>query len=238
MIPVVIAPVVSRYDLLERMVRSLTTTGRLIVVDNGRTGYWLPDGMRTGGTQEYIRPTTGLGYCGGINAGILQSPEAPWWLWVSNDIEFGDGDIAYIESMMYTTSEPRVITGGCTWGAMNRAVVDVVGLWDEHNFYPIYYDDNDFAYRCQLVGVEWIEYEGNITHGVGQGPSVTIQSSDAHRAANQVTFEMNHRTYLEKWGGEPRHEVFTTPWNTGYPVWYTKPNLTNRATAIKAWEKK
>lgn len=238
MIPVVIAPVVSRYDLLDRMIASLTPTRRLIVVDNGRTGYevTIPNQAQM---IEYVRPEIGLGYCGGINAGIWASLHERWWMWTSNDIQFGPGDLDAITQMMETAQGPRIVTTGCTWGAMNHDAFDITGFWDDENFYPIYFDDNDFSYRARLAGVDWIEYEGNIVHGdQDHKASVTIKSNEKHNEANGVTFGLNRDNYISKWGGPPDHETFTSPWNTGEPVTYIRPNPDHRATAIKAWERK
>lgn len=237
MIPALIAPAYNRHDLLERMLRSIDhPVGRGLVLDNAKSGYRLPS-MANSGLFDVLKvfepPFTSLGYGGSINFGILQMPEAPWWLWASNDVVFGPGDLAVIAEMMDTATGPRLVTGGFTWGAVNHAAVDIVGLVDDHNFYPIYFDDNDYHIRCTLGVVEWIEYQGGIVHGAdGAKASLTIRSDEKLQQANRGSFGENHRRYLAKWGGEPGHEVFTTPWNSGLPLWATQPDPASRARRL------
>jgi GT2 family glycosyltransferase len=195
LIPVLIAPVVSRFDLLEQMLASIDhPVERLVIVDNSGTDYHVP--LLPEQRIEYIRPITGLGYPGGINAGILQTPEAPWWMWASNDLLFGPGDLAHIASLMEQASAPRMVTGSHrglrnVYGAMNAATVDAVGLFDDWAFYPIYFDDDDYEYRCRQGGVEWIGYDGTMRHAGSQ----TIADPSMARE-NSRTFQMNLDRYV------------------------------------------
>ena len=228
MIPVLICPVLARFDLLERMLASIDhPVGRVIVVDNGLTG-WQREGV------EVIRPITGLGYPGGINAGIMQTPDAPWWAWTNDDIEFGPGDLAHVAEVMDMAGGPRHITGTDrrlrnAYGAMNAACVDAVGLFDEWAFYPIYFDDDDYEYRCRLGGVEWLTYDGTIQHA----GSSTI--SDPHMAReNSRTFQLNASRYMAKWGGLPGHESYSRPYDRPVPLSYTAPDIAGRA--MRMWK--
>lgn len=239
MIPVLICPVISRPDLLKRMLRSVTVpVGRLVIVDN-TPGHDLHVGRRG---VHYIRPMLGLGYSGGINAGISQTPDAAWWLVVSNDIAFGSGDLKSIVAQMTAATGPAVVTGSSTrdsrllrWAyvAINAAAIETVGLMDEWNFWPIYFDDVDMERRCKLGGVEWIEYDGNILHGdTGWEGSSTIKSDDRYRNANSLTWTENYQRYIAKWGGPPGGETFTTPFGLSVPLSFTTPDLPGRARRI------
>lgn len=230
MIPVLICPVVSRFDLLEQMVESIDhPVGRLVIVDNSLTGYQLT--TRNPNVQQtlYIRPLVGLGYPGGINAGITQTPDAEWWAWVNNDIRWGPGDLTNIAALMEAPG-PRMVTGTDrrlrnAYGAMGPACIDAVGLFDEWTFYPIYFDDDDYEYRCRQGGVEWVTYDGQIAH-VG---SATI-NSDANAAnANSRTFSENHQRYVAKWGGNPGSETFSRPWNKPVPLSFVPVDIAGRA---------
>ena len=229
MIPVLIAPVVSRFDLLERMIASIDhPVGRLVIVDNSLTGYQYQG-------AEVIRPITGLGYPGGINAGIVQTPEAPWWLWASNDLEFGLGDLAYIAATMEQARRPRHLTGSHrglrnVYGAMNAACVDAVGLFDDWAFYPIYFDDDDYEYRCRLGGVEWVTYDGAMRHA----GSMTINSDEQARRENSRTFQMNRDRYIAKWGGAPGAERYSRPYDRPVPLSYSAPDIAGRA--MRLWK--
>lgn len=231
MIPVLIAPVISRFDLLERMLESVDhPVKQTIVVDNSCTGWTTNNHYPI----DYLHPVSGLGYGGAINAGIMQTADAPWWMWASNDVRWHPGALAEIAALMEGYKKPRIVTGGFTWAAVNPALINTVGLIDEWSFFPIYYDDNDYQYRCKLAGIEWIEWwDKGTDHGdAGKPGSMTINSDPLLRKRNDVTFAENGKRYIEKWGGMPRKEVYKSPWNTGYPVWYTKPDITGRAKRI------
>src|SRR5574338_1221643 len=196
MIPVLIVPVLNRWDLARRMLASVDEpVGRTVIVDNGQIG------MRHPGA-EHVRPITNLGFGGGINAAIAQTPDAPWWMWAGIDVEFAPGDLREIANRMDTRS-PRVVTGDrrderllrFAYAALNREAIEAVGLLDGWTFYPAYFDDDDYEYRCRLGGVEWIEFNGQMRHQ----RSATINSDAALAAANARTFPENAQRYIAKW---------------------------------------
>lgn len=230
MIPVVIAPVISRFDLLERMLDSIDVpVERGLIVDNARSGY-----IARPGWQVLAPPFTGMGYTGAINAGIAQTPDAPWWLWASNDVIFGPGDLTAIADLMAAAEGPRLVTHGFTWGALNRECIEAVGLFDEWSFWPIYFDDTDYLNRCVLGNVDWIIYEGAIQHGAdGHDNSLTVKSDVRFEDANNRSWALNRQAYIDKWGGPPGRETFSSPWNSGLPLWAVKPDPLGRIA--RAW---
>jgi len=228
-IPVLIIPYLNRFDLVERLIESIDERiDRLVIVDNARSGE-----MLTSRPAEYIRPISNLGCGGGFNAGIVQTPAAPWWLWASNDMEFGPGDMAAIAERVEGASGPVMVTGDRkdarllrnVYGAVNRATIEAVGLFDEWTFFPAYFEDDDYEYRCRQGDVEWIEYNGSIKHQ----RSSTIRSDPAIARRNQDTYPQNGARYVAKWGGPPGQERFSRPWNLPVPLSYTVPDLAGRA---------
>ena len=162
-------------------------------------------------------------------------------MWVNNDIEFGPGDLARIEELITEADGPCVVTGdrrdsrflSFCYGAVNRAAVETVGLIDEWTFYPIYFGDNDYRYRCKLAGVEWVEFNGAIRHGDdGMTASATIRSSAQHSLANARTYPENQRRYIEKWGGPPDHETYQSPWDMPVPSDWTRIDIGGRRARI------
>ena len=210
------------------MLRSIDhPVGRGLIIDNGMTGY-VPD---VGPEWRTIAPPfTSYGYPGSINLGIMQTPDAGWWLWVSNDVVFGDGDLDAIAALMEEAGDsPRLVSWHFAMGAVNRAMVDAVGLFDEWSFWPLYFDDNDYAYRCHLAGhpVQW--YFGNMTEGAdGHTASMTIYSDPVLKARNAETWAINRDAYEAKWGGVPGKETLRTPWGKDLPLWATRPDLEGR----------
>lgn len=227
MIPVLIVPVLNRWDLAERMLASVDVpVGRTIVVDNG--------GVVGNTTAEVLDPLLNLGFSGAINAVICQTPEAPWWLWASNDIVFGAGDLDRIAEFMDVPG-PRVVTGDraddrllrFAYAAINQEAIAKVGLLDEWTFYPIYFEDDDYERRCRLTGVEWVEFNGQISHD----RSSAIKEPAAAQG-NSRTFPENAQRYIAKWGGAPGSETYETPWNLPVPVSYTRVDLPGRARRL------
>jgi hypothetical protein len=233
MIPAFIAPHYNRPDLTDRMLASIDVpVARGLVVDNSRSGYAPNVGPEW---ATFAPPYTSLGYPGSINFGILQTPDAPWWIWCSNDVVFGPGDLAAIAAEMDQAGPaPYIVTAHFAMGALNRALVELVGLFDEHSFWPLYFDDNDYAYRCHLAGVDVHYNEWNITEGAdGHATSMTVHSDPAVASANARSWTINRAAYVEKWGGLPGAERHLSAWNRDLPVWATRPSPAGRAA--RSW---
>jgi hypothetical protein len=230
-IPVLTIPAYSRPDLVERCLASVDVdVERLVVVDNSPAGLELA----AGGAHVVRPPFASMGYTGSVNFVIGQTPAAPWWAWSSNDVEFGPGDLEAIAALMDAADGPRLVTHGFTWGAINAACVERVGLFDEWSFWPIYFDDTDYLNRCILGGVEWIIYEGGIRHGAdGHRHSLTVRSDPAAAAANARSWELNRDAYIAKWGGPPGTETFRTPWGLDLPLSAVRPDPVGRAA--RSW---
>lgn len=239
MIPAVVIPAVSRFDMLEaNLARFDHPVARLVVIDNSLAGYkYTPPEGSPIARVDILRPVMGIGVTGGFNAGIMQTPEAAWWLLSSTDIAYGPGDLARIaEEMEAADDYPTVVTGSRNderllrgaYMAVNRACVETVGLYDEWAFWPLYYEDDDYVRRCELGEVDWIEYDGRIGHD----RSITIRSDARAAANNQRTFPECARRYAEKWGGMPGQETFRTPYGLPVPLSYCKVDMAGRAARV------
>lgn len=238
MIPVLICPVLNRFDLLERMLLSTQyPIEQVLIVDNSCSGYTLPrevqSKLQTENDIGYIRPFTGLGYGGAINQGIMQTAYADWWMWSSNDIVYGMDDLAMIDGKMLDAWGPVFISYGFIYGAINSQAIDKVGLVDEWEFFPIYEDDIDYYRRLRLAGVQVVDYRGAMTHGDNGVGSLTIRSDDNAKRANSGSHGENTKRYIAKWGGIKGQEKFDTPFDANVPLWYTKPDI--RARARRMW---
>ena len=205
-IPVIIVPTLYRTDLLVKLVESVDhEVGAILIIDNG--GSIPPD--LPGATVVTLPHNIGVGAA--WNLAIKLTPRAPWWLISNDDIEFNPGELAEVERVMSQDPSPRIgFLLGMACFAINQAAIQEIGFFDE-NFHPAYFEDNDTAWRAKQAGVPIVEIEGNPKH-VG---SATIRGHEIYNRQNGLTFSQNMAYYVEKWGGRPDEEVYTTPFNKG-----------------------
>lgn len=84
-----------------------------------------------------------------------------------------------------------------------------VGPFDEQ-FWPAYFEDNDYHRRLALAG--WASPVAPSL--VGHVTSATLAAArPAEQAAHHDRFRANRRRYLAKWGGLPGEETFTAPYD-------------------------
>ncbi len=98
------------------------------------------------------------------------------------------------------------------------------------NFYPAYYEDNDYSHRAQLAGLKLCRLQNSRYFHFW---SRTIHQGNMKKI-NDKYFSMNKSFYIEKWGGEPGKESFSKPYNGKKG----SLNITSRANEdkiIKSW---
>ena len=79
----------------------------------------------------------------------------------------------------------------------------------DENFYPAYFEDNDYHYRMGLKGYK-------ITHvpeiPMGHENSSTLAAFDKPAIlVHHQNFRKNRKYFNDKWGGLPTHEKYLTP---------------------------
>jgi len=92
---------------------------------------------------------------------------------------------------------------------MRRWLIDAIGPFDEQ-FWPAYYEDNDFHRRMRLAG-----HDEQIVEGVGyehSGSSTLNMFSSSRLEDHHEQFRANRARYMRKWGGLPGQERFTVPY--------------------------
>jgi GT2 family glycosyltransferase len=200
-------PVISRPDLLRACLESIDADVDLVVIDNSGTGE-LGDVAAEYGALV-VEPASNLGVAASWNHIIRSFPSEPYWLIANADVTFGPGDIDRVCAEM-TRARWVGINGDWRLMGLTSEAVERVGFFDE-NFHPIYCEDADYEYRCDLAGVERYFIDGTTTHVV----SATIEDP-AYRAKNARTYPENRAYYRAKWGGDLRGgETFTSPFDRG-----------------------
>jgi GT2 family glycosyltransferase len=90
---------------------------------------------------------------------------------------------------------------------LNPIALERLGCFDE-NFYPAYCEDQDYARRAALAGLE----EGNCGDTeVFHAGSTAILTDYALRKQNEVSQSLNQAYYRRKWGGDPGTERYSSP---------------------------
>lgn len=195
MVPVLIVPVLNRYDLLCRMVRSIDyPVDRLIIVDNGDSAEIIPQNKFVERVFRWRMPEN-LGCATSWNWGIVGTQSAPWWLVAGNDNTFEPGAL---EVFMLEARRDAVVLSAChpRWSAftIGDEVVQRVGLFDD-SFYPAYFEDSDYVARCKALGVEVVDGHARVAHD----NSSTINSDPTYLEWNQrVSFPASNDYYQNK----------------------------------------
>ena len=84
-----------------------------------------------------------------------------------------------------------------------------VGFFDE-NFYPAYFEDNDYHYRISLAGLHAFNDVSSPFYHYG---SQTQNANADIPVVPPAVFELNRIYYIDKWGGPPGSEAFMYPYN-------------------------
>ena len=105
--------------------------------------------------------------------------------------------------------------------AINRRVIDKVGLFDEA-FYPAYFEDNDYHYRMRLEGMKALKVHKALYFHFGSRTRIMDKEFKEYL---DVRYAANREYYRSKWGGEPGQEKFKIPFNGNAPEIITLDNF-------------
>jgi GT2 family glycosyltransferase len=200
MVPCIIIPVLNRYDLLERAIRSIDyPVEQLIIIDNG-DGYdadmlaWTAPWQHIQNWYLWRMPTN-LGVAPSWNLGIKATPHADGWILLNSDAFFEPGQL----EAFYNDCEPSTITltgkaqpWSCAW--VGAGVVERVGLFSEC-YVPAYFEDNDFEDRARRINVEVKVSQAGIIHD----NSSTIGSDASLADKNSKSFQANQELHSLRW---------------------------------------
>lgn len=193
MIPVMVVPILTRPELLERMLDSVDyPVGTLVIIDNGHA---LPGDFahREWAQDAYLlRMPSNLGVATSWNLGIKATPFAPWWLIANFDVTWPAGSLAQFDTkdasqVVRLVDAPQPF---CAF-SIGENVVAGVGLFDEY-LHPAYFEDTDYLRRCEAAGVPVITSDIPVEHT----NSSTLDSG--YRAVNERTFMANASYYTAK----------------------------------------
>jgi len=192
MIPVMVVPVLNRYDLLQRFLDSIDfPVADLLIIDNGGNVDELrfPDFV----LNSHILPLpSNLGVAGSWNFGVKMFPHAQKWVFASNDVVLGRGAL---ERLCDARRDEIALAGVFPFWhvfSLGDEALSRLGLFDECGFFPAYYEDNDYERRAGHHGVTVRKIDFPVSHD----NSSTIKSDGRLQARNAETFVRN-REYFD-----------------------------------------
>jgi GT2 family glycosyltransferase len=193
MIPVIGFATVKRFDLADRLVKSIDyPVEHLVIIDNSGTGTYLPPENDFVQNVWVLPMPFGVGLTGAWNLIVKSTPYAPYWVCVNDDAWFAPGSLQKISEQVDPSrmNFPGIVPH---WSCaiFTEAVIDKVGLYDER-FYPLYFDDNDMERRISHAGFEinWIDAK------VNHDNSSTLNSG--FQDANGRTYGKNQELFARK----------------------------------------
>ena len=168
------------------------------------------------------------GYPGAVNQIIRDNTDCNHWIVTGFDWWVAKGQY---QKLLTTNFKDGVFLGVgiddmCGF-IFTPSLIEKVGLLDE-NFFPGYYEDNDYKRCIQLANADVAHCPLYNTHD----RSSTLNSSSKFKKKNQYTFHKNCEYYVKKWGGTPTQEKYATPFNKGLPINYWAFNHTSRRTPL------
>jgi GT2 family glycosyltransferase len=193
MIPVLGFATLSRFDLAQRLLDSIDyPVEHLVIVDNSGKKTFEPKVNDNVKNVWLLQVPSGLGANGAWNLIIKSTPHAPYWVIPNDDAHFEPGALETIAREVDTTKFnflnifPKWSCVVPTEGSVAKA-----GLWDEV-FHPIYFDDDEYEWRMQELGVEFNTINARAYHD----NSSTLQSGYQER--NASTYSRNNFMFTNK----------------------------------------
>ena len=160
------------------------------------------------------------GFPGAVNWIVRQNTDCKHWIITGFDWWVASGQWQRV------LNQVDLLPFGATLGTgndemcgivLNSMLLNRVGYFDE-NFFPGYFEDNDYRYRIKLTNTKITSIPLTNEHQT----SSTLRSSILFQQKNNFTFQENYNYYIKKWGGPPNEETYVTPFNKNYPVDYWK----------------
>lgn len=192
-IPVMIIPVLNRFDLLEKTLESIDhDIKEILIIDNSGTSYKpVKDVLNI----RTLNMPSNLGIPGSWNLGIKLYPHEKYWLIGSADTMFRPGELKKFEEF---SGPDYFIKSNAHYScfSVGENIIKKIGLFDEY-IYPAYFEDNDFDDRMVLAGLA----EKILCPGIqvdDNGGSQTIKSDISLMQQNDRTFGLNQDYYLKK----------------------------------------
>jgi hypothetical protein len=193
-IPVLIIPVLNRYDLLDQNLETIDyPIGEILIINNGKENY-VP--KRFDLNVRVLNLPSNLGMSGSWNLGIKLYPHEEYLIYSSADTHWVPGSLEKLNSV---SGKGKLVMTTEAWScfSIGEDVIREVGLFDEF-FYPIYFEDNDYYERIMRSSIKNGYLDVNIEVNAPHGASQTINSDESLKKRNDETFVVNEAYFQQK----------------------------------------
>jgi GT2 family glycosyltransferase len=199
-------PTINRADLLNEALANYFEdfkTTEIVICDNGKQEIITRE-------KNFViyRPEQNLGVSGSWNMimDYAEKVKGTHVLMLNDDIYLGKSEQEILTIIRLWN--PEFLCTELNWCSYILSVdaYQKAGRFDE-NFFPAYFEDNDYFRRMLLADVQMIF--NSMLNPITYRNSMTIQKSPELNNG----FEKNRQYYISKWGGQPTQEKFNTPFN-------------------------
>ena len=201
-------PTINRSDLLNEALKYYFEDFKntpIVICDNGNQDILFRE-------ENFVlyRPNKNLGVSGSWNMimDYAKRVGATHVLMLNDDVVLGLSE-KFINLILCSEGKDLdFISSNNNWSAFILKVesYEKIGKFDE-NFFPAYFEDNDYAYRMTLSKAK-VLYLESLNPKIYRN-SMTIQKDPS---LNQ-RFQLNREYYISKWGGIPSEEKYSKPFN-------------------------
>lgn len=148
---------------------------------------------------------------------------------ISSSMVFNNGFSELVDKLKYANEYGLLTNHGWHCIGLGKRTIKEVGLIDT-NFYPGYFEDNDYSYRLKLAKIhksgEFCMPKVEL-NAECQGTALTIKSG----IIKPVRFDLLEKYYIKKWGGSPEAEKYDKPFGKYLIGWF--PEHTTEQLKIK-----
>jgi GT2 family glycosyltransferase len=199
-------PTINRADLLNEALANYFEDFKnteIVICDNGKQEIITRE-------RNFViyKPENNLGVSGSWNMimDYAEKVKATHVLMLNDDIYLGKSEDEI--NAIIRLWKPEFLCTELNWCSFILSVDAYlkVGKFDE-NFFPAYFEDNDYFRRMLLADVPMI-FNAMLNPAIYRN-SMTIQKTPELNNG----FEKNRQYYISKWGGQPTQETFGTPFN-------------------------
>lgn len=204
-------PTLCKYDLLAQSIESVMAGSvkptQINVIDNG--GKFIENFGESDEINLFV-PKSNWGCARSWNHFMHSLDDH---IIISNDdVIFHEKTIELLVEAAEENPTQLMFSPDCYWEhkfsllLLRKEALSIVGEFDG-NFFPAYFEDQDYMYRMKLAGYEPFIVKG-CTYTHVEGGSKTSRNT-----VSSARFAQLGEYYIKKWGGLPRNETFTKPFN-------------------------